>query len=42
MATVYDFAVRSIDGSSVPLENFKGRVLLVVNTASACEASASR
>ena len=36
MATVYDFVVRSIDGSSVPLENFKGRVLLVVNTASAC------
>ena len=36
MTTVYDFVARSIDGRPVPLENFKGRVLLVVNTASAC------
>ena len=36
MTTVYDFEARSIDGRSVPLANFKGRVLLVVNTASAC------
>jgi glutathione peroxidase len=36
MTTVHDFVARSIDGRAVPLENFKGRVLLVVNTASAC------
>jgi glutathione peroxidase len=36
MTTVYDFEARSIDGRAVPLANFKGRVLLVVNTASAC------
>ncbi len=36
MTTVHDFVARSIDGRSVPLANFKGRVLLVVNTASAC------
>ena len=36
MTTVYDFVARSIDSRPVPLANFKGRVLLVVNTASAC------
>ena len=36
MTTVHDVVARSIDGRSVPLANFKGRVLLVVNTASAC------
>jgi glutathione peroxidase len=36
MPSVHDFVARSIDGRAVPLENFKGRVLLVVNTASAC------
>ena len=36
MTTVYDFVARSIDGRPVPLEIYKGRVLLVVNTASAC------
>ena len=36
MTTVYDFVARSIDGRSVALASFKGRVLLVVNTASAC------
>jgi glutathione peroxidase len=36
MTTVYDFEARSIDGRPVPLANYKGRVLLVVNTASAC------
>ena len=36
MTTVHDFVARSIDGRAVPLANFKGRVLLVVNTASAC------
>ena len=36
MTTVYDFVARSIDGRPVPLANYKGRVLLIMNTASAC------
>ena len=36
MTTVYDFDAQQIDGTTVPLSRFKGRVLLVVNTASAC------
>ena len=36
MTTVYDFEAQQIDGKTVPLSRFKGRVLLVVNTASAC------
>jgi glutathione peroxidase len=36
MDTVYDFEATAIDGRLVPLAQFKDRVLLVVNTASAC------
>ncbi len=36
MTTLYDFEVRQIDGKAVPLSEFKGSVLLIVNTASAC------
>jgi glutathione peroxidase len=36
MTTVYDFEAQQIDGKSVPLSNFKGRAMLIVNTASAC------
>jgi glutathione peroxidase len=36
MTTVYDFEARSIDGKPVALENYRGKVLLIVNTASAC------
>ena len=36
MTTVYDFEARQIDGKTVPLKKFKGQVLLIVNTASAC------
>jgi len=36
MATVYDFDALQIDGTSVRLKKFKGKVMLVVNTASAC------
>jgi glutathione peroxidase len=36
MTTAHDFVARSIDGRSVPLKDFSGKVLLVVNTASAC------
>jgi glutathione peroxidase len=36
MATIYDFEARQIDGKTVPLMNYRGKVLLIVNTASAC------
>ncbi|MDI1246352.1 MAG: glutathione peroxidase [Rhodoferax sp.] len=36
MTTVYDFEALSIDGKPVALKNFHGKVLLIVNTASAC------
>ncbi len=36
MTTVYDFEARQIDGTPVPLDQFRGRVLLIVNTASKC------
>jgi glutathione peroxidase len=36
MKTIYDFEARQIDGKTVPLQAYKGKVLLIVNTASAC------
>ncbi|MDD2845653.1 MAG: glutathione peroxidase [Rhodoferax sp.] len=36
MTTVYDFEALSIDGKPVALKDFQGRVILIVNTASAC------
>ena len=36
MTTVYDFEARTIDGKPAPLADYKGRVLLIVNTASQC------
>ena len=36
MTTLYDFDALQIDGSSVPLAQFKGKAMLIVNTASAC------
>lgn len=36
MATVYDFDAVSIDGKRADLSTQKGKVLLIVNTASAC------
>jgi glutathione peroxidase len=36
MTSIYDFSARAIDGSEVSLADFKGRALLVVNTASKC------
>jgi len=36
MSTVYDFEAQSIDGRKVVLSQYRGRVLLIVNTASAC------
>ncbi len=34
--TIYDFTVKNAGGQDVPLAEFKGKVLLVVNTASKC------
>ena len=36
MSSIYDFEAQSIDGKSVPLAQFRGKALLIVNTASAC------
>lgn len=36
MTTVYDFSATSIDGTPVELSAQRGKLLLVVNTASAC------
>jgi glutathione peroxidase len=36
MATIYDLSMPLPDGSEVPLSAYRGRVLLVVNTASRC------
>jgi glutathione peroxidase len=36
MTTIYDFEARAIDGKKVPLKKYQGKVLLIVNTASAC------
>ena len=33
---VYDFTVKAQDGSNVSLSDFKGKVLLIVNTATGC------
>jgi glutathione peroxidase len=34
--SVYDFTAKSIDGRDVPLDVYRGRVLLIVNVASRC------
>ena len=36
MASVYDFTAIDIDGRERPLSDFRGKVLLIVNTASQC------
>lgn len=36
MSTVYDFDALQINGKSMSLSKFKGKVMLIVNTASAC------
>jgi glutathione peroxidase len=36
VGTVYDFTVKSIDGKDVRLSQYKGKKLLIVNTASEC------
>ena len=34
--SIYDFTVKDRKGNDVSLENFKGKVLLIVNTATGC------
>ena len=34
--TVYDFSTRDINGQDISLKMFKGKVLLIVNTATGC------
>ena len=36
MATIYDFTARDIDGNERSLSDYRGKVLLIVNTASQC------
>lgn len=36
MSSIYDFSVRAIDGDTVELERYRGKVLLIVNVASKC------
>jgi glutathione peroxidase len=36
MSTVYDFEALQINGKSVALSQFRGKAMLIVNTASAC------
>lgn len=34
--SIYDFTVKDIQGNEVPLSNYRGKVLLIVNVASKC------
>ncbi len=34
--SIYDFTVKAADGSMVPLKNYQGKALLIVNVASKC------
>ena len=36
MSTVYDYSAKSLDGRDVSLDAYRGKVLLIVNTASQC------
>ena len=36
MASIYDFSVKDIHGKTVKLDQYKGKVMLIVNTASKC------
>lgn len=36
MASIYDFNVTEMSGEELPLEQYRGQVLLIVNTASNC------
>jgi glutathione peroxidase len=36
MSGIYDFSARKLDGGEISLDAYRGRVLLIVNTASKC------
>jgi glutathione peroxidase len=36
MKSIYDFTMNTIDGEAIPLSDYKGKVLLIVNVASKC------
>lgn len=36
MSSIYDFSVKAQDGSEVSLADYRGKVLLIVNTATGC------
>ncbi len=36
MKNIYDFTVNTIDGNELSLEEYRGKVMLIVNTASKC------
>ena len=36
MPSLYDFTAQTLDGKPAPLADYRGRVLLIVNTASKC------
>jgi glutathione peroxidase len=36
MASIYDFEAETLDGKPAPLSDYRGRVVLIVNTASKC------
>lgn len=36
MTTIYDFEAQQINGKTVSLDQFRGKAMLIVNTASAC------
>jgi glutathione peroxidase len=36
MSQLYSFSARSLQGDDIPLERYRGKVLLIVNTASEC------
>ncbi len=36
MSSVYDFSETEMSGQAIPLSNYRGQVLLIVNTASKC------
>ncbi len=36
MKSIYDFTMKDIDGKEVKMENYKGKVMLIVNVASKC------
>ena len=36
MSTIYDFQAQSISGKDIALSDYKGKVMLIVNTASKC------